>query len=100
MGCRPGPSDPKWSSRPQAYNEFPFSITGEEFGMLVVIGQFAAQLWVGLRVAMGSADPFLCMLAAVATMWIMFQTFVDISCTVTAVLPRYSETVRRGGTWH
>ncbi|CCW15416.1 hypothetical protein EBESD8_59880 [Rhodococcus aetherivorans] len=40
------------------------------------------------------------MLAAVTTMWTAFPTFVDFGSRATVVLPRYSELVRRGGTWY
>lgn len=80
-----GQSNSKWSYLPQAYNDFIFAIIGEELGAvgaLLVIGLFAAVLWVGLRVALRSTDPFLRMLSAVATMWIVLQAFINIAYVV------------------
>lgn len=80
-----GQSDSKWSYLPQAYNDFIFAVVGEElglFGALAVIALFAIVLWIGLRIALRSTDPFLRMLSAVATVWITFQAFINIGYVV------------------
>ncbi|WKX02114.1 putative lipid II flippase FtsW (plasmid) [Rhodococcus aetherivorans] len=80
-----GQSNSKWSYLPQAYNDFIFAVIGEELGAvgaLLVIGLFAAVLWIGLRVALRSTDPFLRMLSAVATMWVVLQAFINIAYVV------------------
>lgn len=80
-----GQSDSKWSYLPQAYNDFIFAIVGEELGAvgaLAVIGLFAGVLWIGLRIAMRSTDPFLRMLSAVATLWIVVQACINIGYVV------------------
>ncbi|MFZ2526542.1 MAG: putative lipid II flippase FtsW [Rhodococcus sp. (in: high G+C Gram-positive bacteria)] len=80
-----GQSNSKWSYLPQAYNDFIFAIVGEELGAigaLVVIGLYAAVLWVGLRIATRSTDHFMRMLAAVITVWIVFQAFINIGYVI------------------
>ena len=80
-----GQSNSKRSYLPQAYNDFIFAVIGEELGVvgaLLVIGLFAAVLWVGLRVALRSTDPFLRMLSAVATLWIVLQALINIAYVV------------------
>ena len=57
-----GQSRAKWSYLPNAHNDFIFAIIGEELGFLggvAVIGLFGLFAYVGLRIAMRSADPFL-----------------------------------------
>ena len=47
-----------------------------------MIGLFAIVLWVGSRIALRSTDPFLRMLSAVATMWIILQACINIGYVV------------------
>lgn len=80
-----GQSDSKWSYLPQAYNDFIFAIIGEELGTLgalLVMALFGAILWVGLRIASRSVDPFLRLTAATATSWITVQALINISYVV------------------
>lgn len=66
--------------------------------LLDIISVIGCRAWV--TGGDGWADSFLRMLAAVTTMWTAFPTFVDFGSRATVVLPRYSELVRRGGTWY
>ena len=64
----------KWNYLPNAHNDFIFAIIGEElgfvgaFGLLALFGLFA---YTGMRIARRSADPFLRLLTATTTMWML-----------------------------
>ena len=79
----------KWNYLPNAHNDFIFAIIGEElgfigaFGLLVLFGLFA---YTGMRIARRSADPFLRLLTATTTMWVLGQAFVNIGYVI-GVLP-------------
>jgi len=80
-----GQSRAKWSYLPNAHNDFIFAIIGEELGFLggvAVIGLFGLFAYVGLRIAMRSADPFLRLFTATATTWIIGQAFINIGYVV------------------
>ncbi|WP_072690826.1 putative lipid II flippase FtsW [Rhodococcus marinonascens] len=85
FGTGLGQSDAKWSYLPQSYNDFIFAVIGEETGLigaLSVLGLFAAVLAVGMRISRRQRDPFLKVLVAVATTWIVAQAFINIACVV------------------
>jgi cell division protein FtsW len=79
----------KWNYLPNAHNDFIFAIIGEElgfigaFGLLILFGLFA---YTGMRIARRSADPFLRLLTATTTMWILGQAFINIGYVI-GVLP-------------
>jgi cell division protein FtsW len=79
----------KWNYLPNAHNDFIFAIVGEElgfigaFGLLVLFGLFA---YTGMRIARRSADPFLRLLTATTTMWVLGQAFINIGYVI-GVLP-------------
>ncbi|OBJ04872.1 cell division protein FtsW [Mycobacterium alsense] len=79
----------KWNYLPNAHNDFIFAIIGEElgfigaFGLLALFGLFA---YTGMRIARRSADPFLRLLTATTTMWILGQAFINIGYVI-GVLP-------------
>lgn len=80
-----GQSRAKWSYLPNSHNDFIFAIIGEELGFLgcgLVIGLFALFVYTGLRIATRSADPFLRLLTATATTWIVSQAFINIGYVV------------------
>ncbi|MEE2034435.1 putative lipid II flippase FtsW [Rhodococcus chondri] len=80
-----GQSRAKWNYLPNAHNDFIFAIIGEELGFLggaAVIGLFGLFAYVGLRIAMRSVDPFLRLLVATATTWIIGQAFINIGYVV------------------
>ncbi len=84
-----GQGTAKWNYLPNAHNDFIFAIIGEElgfigaFGLLALFGMFA---YTGMRIARRSADPFLRLLAATTTMWILGQAFINIGYVI-GVLP-------------
>src|ERR1700756_519161 len=79
----------KWNYLPNAHNDFIFAIIGEELGfvgafaLLALFGLFA---YTGMRIARRSADPFLRLLTATPTMWILGQAFINIGYVI-GVLP-------------
>jgi cell division protein FtsW len=80
-----GQSTAKWNYLPNAHNDFIFAIIGEElgfvgaFGLLCLFGLFA---YTGMRVARRSADPFLRLLTATTTLWILGQAFINVGYVV------------------
>ncbi|MEB3982344.1 putative lipid II flippase FtsW [Mycobacterium sp. 663a-19] len=79
----------KWNYLPNAHNDFIFAIIGEELGfvgafaLLALFGLFA---YTGMRIARRSADPFLRLLTATTTMWIIGQAFINIGYVI-GILP-------------
>ena len=80
-----GQGTAKWNYLPNAHNDFIFAIIGEELGfvgaggLLCLFGLFA---YTGMRIARRSADPFLRLLTATATMWILGQVFINVGYVV------------------
>ncbi|RDI23171.1 cell division protein FtsW [Rhodococcus sp. AG1013] len=80
-----GQSDAKWSYLPQSHNDFIFAVIGEELGFLgafLIIVLFAIVLLIGMRISQRSTDPFLRILAAASTTWIVLQAFINIAYVV------------------
>ncbi|WP_369816614.1 putative lipid II flippase FtsW [Mycobacterium sp. E740] len=80
-----GQGSAKWNYLPNAHNDFIFAIIGEELGfvgaagLLCLFGLFA---YTGMRIARRSADPFLRLLTATATLWILGQVFINVGYVV------------------
>ena len=80
-----GQGTAKWNYLPNAHNDFIFAIIGEElgfvgaFGLLALFGLFA---YTGMRIAKRSADPFLRLLTATATMWVVGQVFINVGYVI------------------
>src|ERR1700747_3150448 len=80
-----GQGTAKWNYLPNAHNDFIFAIIGEElgfvgaFGLLCLFGLFA---YTGTRVARRSADPFLRLLTATVTLWVLGQAFINVGYVV------------------
>lgn len=71
----------KWGQLPEAHTDFIFAATGEELGLvgtLSVIGLFAALGYAGIRVAIGTKDPFVRYAAGAATTWITAQAVINL----------------------
>lgn len=80
-----GQSRAKWSYLPNAHNDFIFAIIGEELGFIggvAVLGLFGLLVYAGLRIALRSVDPFLRLLAATATTWIVGQAFINVGYVI------------------
>ncbi|HET9876766.1 MAG TPA: putative lipid II flippase FtsW [Mycobacterium sp.] len=80
-----GQGTAKWNYLPNAHNDFIFAIIGEElgfiggFGLLALFGLFA---YTGTRIAKRSADPFLRLLTATTTMWVIGQSFINVGYVI------------------
>jgi cell division protein FtsW len=80
-----GQGTAKWNYLPNAHNDFIFAIIGEELGfigaagLLALFGVFA---YTGMRIARRSADPFLRLLTATATIWVVGQVFINVGYVI------------------
>ncbi|WP_280719502.1 putative lipid II flippase FtsW [Kitasatospora sp. MAP5-34] len=81
FGSGLGAGTEKWGQLPEAHTDFIFAATGEELGLvgtLSVLGLFAALGYAGIRVAIGTKDPFVRYAAGAATTWIMAQAMINL----------------------
>jgi cell division protein FtsW len=80
-----GQGTAKWNYLPNAHNDFIFAIIGEELGfvgaagLLALFGVFA---YTGTRIASRSADPFLRLLTATTTLWILGQVSINVGYVI------------------
>lgn len=75
----------KWNYLPNAHNDFIFAIVGEELGLIGAIGLlglFGLFAYTGMRIARRSADPFLRLLTATTTLWVLGQAFINIGYVI------------------
>jgi cell division protein FtsW len=80
-----GQGTAKWNYLPNAHNDFIFAIVGEELGFVGAAGLlalFGAFAFTGMRIAKRSADPFLRLLTATATAWVIGQVFINVGYVV------------------
>lgn len=89
FGLGLGKSRQKFFYIPEAYNDFIFSIIGEElglFGTLLVLFLFLVVIWRGIIIALKTEDLFGCFLASGITALITVQALINIA-VVTSTLP-------------
>ncbi|OBI73572.1 cell division protein FtsW [Mycolicibacterium fortuitum] len=80
-----GQGTAKWNYLPNAHNDFIFAIIGEELGFvgaLGLLGLFGLFAYTGMRIARRSADPFLRLLTATTTLWVVGQMFINVGYVV------------------
>ena len=80
-----GQGTAKWNYLPNAHNDFIFAIIGEELGFIGaagLLGLFGLFAYTGMRIARRSADPFLRLLTATATMWVLGQAFINVGYVI------------------
>jgi cell division protein FtsW len=80
-----GQGTAKWNYLPNAHNDFIFAIIGEELGFVGAVGLlclFGLFAYTGMRIARRSADPFLRLLTATVTLWILGQVFINVGYVV------------------
>jgi cell division protein FtsW len=75
----------KWNYLPNAHNDFIFAIIGEELGLIGAVGLlglFGLFAYTGMRIARRSVDPFLRLLTATTTLWVLGQAFINIGYVI------------------
>ncbi|SHF33790.1 cell division-specific peptidoglycan biosynthesis regulator FtsW [Streptoalloteichus hindustanus] len=80
-----GRASAKWDYLPNVHNDFIFAIIGEELGFVgcvVVLGLFATLAYVGLRIAARNTDPWIRLVAATVTVWLVSQAAFNIGYVV------------------
>lgn len=86
-GLGQGPS--KYKYLPNVHNDFIFALIGEELGFVgcaLVLGLFGMLAVTGMRVATRNIDPWIRMVAATLTVWLVAQAAINI-CYVVGLLP-------------
>jgi cell division protein FtsW len=89
FGVGLGKSMEKWGGVPNASSDFIFAILGEELGLIgtaCVVFLYGGFAYAGLRVARRMTDPFMRLVAAGTTVWVVVQALVNI-CAVVGLLP-------------
>ncbi|RJQ80748.1 putative lipid II flippase FtsW [Pseudonocardiaceae bacterium YIM PH 21723] len=80
-----GQSSSKYLYLPNAHNDFIFAVIGEELGMIgcaVVVLLFAVLAYTGLRIAARNTDPWIRLVSAVITVWIVSQAVINIGYVI------------------
>ena len=103
FGVGLGESVSKTGWLPNADSDFIFAIIGEELGLIgagLVVVLFGLLAYTGLRIARRNVDPFIKIVAAAATVWLVGQAVINIGYVV-GLLPVTGLTlpmISRGGT--
>jgi cell division protein FtsW len=85
FGVGLGQGRAKWSYLPNAQNDFIYAIIGEELGMVgavAVLVLFGLLAYVGLRIAARNTDPWLKLVVATLTVWMVGQATINIGYVV------------------
>ncbi len=85
FGTGLGSGRSKWNYLPNAHNDFIFAIIGEELGFVgafAVLALFAVLAYTGFRIAARSTDPWLRLVVAVSTTWLVAQAAINIGYVV------------------
>ncbi len=85
FGVGLGQGRAKWSYLPNAHNDFIFAIIGEELGFVgafAVLALFATLAYTGFRIAARTIDPWLKIVVATSTTWLVAQAAINIGYVV------------------
>lgn len=80
-----GQGSAKWDYLPNAHNDFIFAIIGEELGFLgclVVLLLFGTLAYVGIRIAARNIDPWIKLVSATMTTWLVGQAAINIGYVI------------------
>ncbi|PRW64406.1 putative lipid II flippase FtsW [Actinopolyspora mortivallis] len=75
----------KWQYLPEAYNDFIFAVVGEELGFVgcaTLLVLFGVTAYVGMRIAARNTDPWIRLVAATLTTWLVAQAAINIGYVV------------------
>jgi cell division protein FtsW len=80
-----GMGQSKWNFLPNVHTDFIFALIGEELGFVgcaLVLGLFAMVAVVGMRIAARNIDPWIKLVAATLTAWLLAQAAINIGYVV------------------
>ncbi|GAA4854775.1 putative lipid II flippase FtsW [Saccharopolyspora cebuensis] len=75
----------KWQYLPNVHNDFIFAVIGEELGFvgcLMVLVLYGTTAYAGMRIATRNTDPFIRLLSATLTTWLVGQAVINIGYVV------------------
>ncbi|TDD51096.1 putative lipid II flippase FtsW [Saccharopolyspora elongata] len=75
----------KWQYLPNVHNDFIFAVIGEELGFVgcaMVLVLFGTTAYVGMRIAFRNTDPFIRLVSATLTMWLVGQAIINVGYVV------------------
>ncbi|WP_442916409.1 putative lipid II flippase FtsW [Lentzea sp. DG1S-22] len=75
----------QWRYLPNVESDFIFAVIGEELGFVgcgLVLALFGGLAWVGLRIAARNTDPWIRIVAATLTVWLVAQAAINIGYVV------------------
>jgi cell division protein FtsW len=75
----------QWRYLPNVESDFIFAVIGEELGFVgcaLVLALFGGLAWVGLRVAWRNTDPWIRIVSATLTVWLVAQAAINIGYVV------------------
>ncbi|TDD82829.1 putative lipid II flippase FtsW [Saccharopolyspora karakumensis] len=85
MGRGLGQGWSKWQYLPNVHNDYIFAVIGEELGFIgcaIVLMLYATTAYVGMRIAFRNTDPFIRLVAATLTTWLVGQAVINIGYVV------------------
>ncbi|SDH78007.1 cell division-specific peptidoglycan biosynthesis regulator FtsW [Actinokineospora alba] len=80
-----GQGSSKWHFLPNVHNDFIFALIGDELGLLgcgLVLALFVMVAVIGMRIATRNIDPWIRMVAATLTVWLVAQAAINIGYVV------------------
>ncbi|MGP4018112.1 putative lipid II flippase FtsW [Saccharopolyspora sp. 5N708] len=75
----------KWQYLPNVHNDFIFAVIGEELGFVgcaIVLVLYGTTAYVGLRIAFRNTDPYIRLVSATLTTWLVGQAVINVGYVV------------------